>query len=500
LLVKWTWDFGDGSPVLIHTNPVNPVHTYLSAGNFTVKLQVQSNKGCFSTVLSKGITINASPDARFTAPAVCVNDLAAPFRDESTITGGNIIGWSWNFGDANATAGNPNTAATQQATHHYALPGNYTAQLITLSNTGCRDTVDHVFSVNGAIVTPAFTIENGAGNYVCSNRAIQLKDGSGVDAGKLVRVEIFWDATNLSLKTVDSSPFKGKIYNHLYPEFATPATKTVAIRFDAYSGISCVNSTTQTITLLATPLIAMDAALPLCSNADPVQLTASIVNGMQGTGVFTGRGVSASGVFTPPLAGSGVHNLVYTFSAINGCSSAATKTMIVDPTPQANAGPDKLVLEGEVVELTPKIISAIPVTYEWSPSTWLEDPEIPNARSGPDDDITYKLTVTSDKGCTTNDNVFVKVLRTPVIPNIFSPNGDGTHDRWEIKNLESYPDCVIQLYNRYGQMVWRIVKYNASKGWDGRINGRDAPVGTYYYIIEPGSGRKPMTGYIDIIR
>jgi gliding motility-associated-like protein len=499
-LVKWTWDFGDGTPVLIHTNPVNPVHTYLSTGNFTVTLQVQSNKGCISTVLSKAITINAAPDAKFSAPSVCVNDLTAPFKDESTIPSGNIATWSWNFGDANATAGNPNTALTQQATHHYTLPGNYTAQLIAVSIAGCSDTVDHVVTVNGAIVTPAFTIENGAGNNVCSNKDILLKDGSGVDAGKLIRVEIFWDATNPADKTVDSSPAKGKIYSHLYPVFTTPASKTVSVRFDAYSGISCVNSTTQSITLLATPAIAMDASLPMCSNADPVLLSARVINSMQGTGVFTGRGVTASGLFTPQQAGSGVHNLTYTFTGTNGCSSSATKTMIIDPTPQANAGSDKVVLEGGIVELTPKLISAIPVSYLWTPSTSLNDPEIPNVKSSPDEDITYKLTVTSDKGCTTNDDVFVKVLRTPIIPNIFSPNGDGVHDRWEIRYLESYPGCVIQIYNRYGQMVWRIENYNASRGWDGKINGRDAPVATYYYIIEPGSGRKPITGFVDIIR
>jgi gliding motility-associated-like protein len=498
-LVKWTWDFGDGTPLLVHTNRVNPVHTYRATGNYTVTLQVESNKGCISKVFPLNITINPSPVANFAPPAVCVNDLAAPFNDVSTIDAGNIAGWFWNFGDGNATAGNPNTATTKQASHHYQLPGDYTAQLITVSNTGCRDTVDHKLTVNGAIVTPAFTVENGAGN-ICSNKALLLKDGSVVDAGKVIRVEIFWDATDPAIKTVDSFPARGKLYSHSYPEFSSPASKTVSIRYDVYSGISCVNSTNQTFTLLATPVIAMDAALPLCSNADPVQLSAMITNGMQGSGAFSGKGVSSSGVFTPKLAGSGVHNLTYTFSANNGCASSAIKTMFVDPTPVANAGFDKVVLEGGTVALSPALISAIPVTYLWTPSTWLDNPESANSKSSPDDDITYKLTVTSDKGCHTSDSVFVKVLRTPVIPNIFSPNGDGVHDRWVIRNLESYPGCTIQLFNRYGQMVWRIVNYNATTGWDGKINGRDAPVGTYYYIIEPENGRKPITGYVDIIR
>jgi gliding motility-associated-like protein len=92
----------------------------------------------------------------------------------------------------------------------------------------------------------------------------------------------------------------------------------------------------------------------------------------------------------------------------------------------------------------------------------------------------------------------VKLLLAPVIPNIFSPNGDGIHDRWEIQYLESYPGCVVQIYNRYGQLIFKMLNYTTP--WDGRINGQDAPVGTYYYIIDPKNGRKPMTGFVDIIR
>jgi gliding motility-associated-like protein len=104
----------------------------------------------------------------------------------------------------------------------------------------------------------------------------------------------------------------------------------------------------------------------------------------------------------------------------------------------------------------------------------------------------------SDRGCSDTNSVFVKLLKKPLIPNIFSPNGDGIHDTWVIESLDSYPGCVVQIYNRYGQMVQRFVNYTTP--WDGKINGKDAPVGTYYYIIDPKNGRKPITGFVDIIR
>ena len=92
----------------------------------------------------------------------------------------------------------------------------------------------------------------------------------------------------------------------------------------------------------------------------------------------------------------------------------------------------------------------------------------------------------------------VKVLKIPVVPNTFTPNGDGINDTWEIKYLSSYPNVMVEIFNRYGSKVFRSNGYTTP--WDGRFNGGDLPLGTYYYIISPNSGRKPITGYLTIIR
>jgi gliding motility-associated-like protein len=113
-------------------------------------------------------------------------------------------------------------------------------------------------------------------------------------------------------------------------------------------------------------------------------------------------------------------------------------------------------------------------------------------------DQVYRLTATGQNGCTAADTVSVKILKTVRIPNVFSPNGDGVNDRWNIENMADYPGCTLQVFNRYGQLVYTVAGYNTP--WDGKVSGKDLPVGVYYYIINLKNGFKPINGSITIIR
>jgi gliding motility-associated-like protein len=90
------------------------------------------------------------------------------------------------------------------------------------------------------------------------------------------------------------------------------------------------------------------------------------------------------------------------------------------------------------------------------------------------------------------------VLKGPEVPNAFSPNGDGINDTWRIKYLESYPGATVEVYNRYGQIVYHSLGYSVD--WDGTYNGRPLPVATYYYIINPRNGREVITGSVTILK
>jgi gliding motility-associated-like protein len=84
------------------------------------------------------------------------------------------------------------------------------------------------------------------------------------------------------------------------------------------------------------------------------------------------------------------------------------------------------------------------------------------------------------------------------IPNTFTPNGDGINDTWDIKNIDGYPNCTVNIYNRWGAKVFSSIGYG--KPWDGRYNGGNLPVGTYYYIIDLKNSSKALASFVTIIR
>ena len=89
-------------------------------------------------------------------------------------------------------------------------------------------------------------------------------------------------------------------------------------------------------------------------------------------------------------------------------------------------------------------------------------------------------------------------LQAIVVPNTFTPNGDGINDTWDLKNIDGYTNCQVQVFNRYGIKVFYSAGY--STPWNGSYHNSLVPPGTYYYIINPNNGQKLLSGYVAIIR
>lgn len=87
----------------------------------------------------------------------------------------------------------------------------------------------------------------------------------------------------------------------------------------------------------------------------------------------------------------------------------------------------------------------------------------------------------------------------PVFPTVITPNGDGHNDLFIIQNLENiYPECVVTIFNRYGNVVYESVGYQ--EPWDGTFKGEKLPMGAYFFKLElKDSENKVYNGTISVI-
>lgn len=493
-LQKWNWNFGDA----VTANNSNPSHIFAAAGKYSVNFSVENVVGCKSQTITKEVTINPLPHPDFVVPAICLADSFATFNSTSLIADGSEAQFSylWNFGDANAVPASSNSSTLASPDHLYKAVGVYPVTLSVTSKDGCvKDTVKN-FTVNGSQPVAKFKI-NPAVNY-CSNADVVLQDQSTVNFGSITRIEVYWDYSNdASLMFADSFPATGKSYTHRYPAFANPLTKNVQIRYVVYSGISCVNEVSQTITLKASPVIQFDPLPALCQNETPIILTqATELTGLPGNGSYSGAGVNAA-LFHPEIAKAGTHTIRYTFTAGNSCTAYAEQLIKIYPQPVSDAGPDRTLLSGTSIILN-AFAQGDSLRYEWMPDTAIENKFVLQSKVSPLEDITYSLRVVTKDGCTATDDVFVAVVKDIFVPNAFTPNGDGLNDTWEIVVLNAYPGSSVKVYNRYGQLVYQSTA--TSKGWDGKFNGKQQPVGTYAWVLDVGDGRKQLYGTVCVIR
>jgi gliding motility-associated-like protein len=122
-----------------------------------------------------------------------------------------------------------------------------------------------------------------------------------------------------------------------------------------------------------------------------------------------------------------------------------------------------------------------------------------NQEVSPSESTTYIVTG-DDNGCIGSDSVIISIENMCFeIPNVFTPNGDGKNDVWNIGGLELYPEIVVKVFNRWGDLVYES-DAGYTDSWDGTYNGIDSPAATYYYVIDLGIEEEGFMGNVNIIR
>ena len=105
----------------------------------------------------------------------------------------------------------------------------------------------------------------------------------------------------------------------------------------------------------------------------------------------------------------------------------------------------------------------------------------------------YTIYIRSKDGCS-EESIEVPVLN---YPRYFTPNGDGSHEVWNVNYIRYYPDARITIFDRYGKLITSYL--GDERGWEGTYNGRNLPSTDYWFTLEFATGRK-IQGHFSLVR
>ena len=352
-ITSYQWNFGDNTT----GTGQSTTHTYSQPGTYQVTLLVQTSGGCTNQV-TRTVTVNAQPTARFNATTVCQGQ-ATQFT--STSTGDGISSYQWNFGDNSTGTG-------QNATHTYSQPGTYQVTLTVQTGSGCLDQVTQNVVVN-ALPNARFTASN-----VCQGTPMQFTSTSTGD-----------QISSYQWTFGDGSNGTGQTVSHNYGAAGTyPVTLTVQ------TAAGCTDTYTQNVEVYATPVASATATPSTVIYGGSATLNANA--GAQG--VFSFHWEPANLVVSPNSQTTQTVALqetqTFTVTITNpqgGCSSTAQVIVSIDGSSLlAMATADQTDLcDGESTTLHAIPSGGAPenYTFTWSPAATLSNPNSQNPVATP---------------------------------------------------------------------------------------------------------------------
>ncbi len=275
------------------------------------------------------------------------------------------------------------------------------------------------------------------------------------------------------------------------PSTATAGTTVYTIADSATVGgckdLSAGNVLTVTVTINPNPTITgvptIDSSKCGANNGDVLGLSATggtpgyIYQWIDGSGAAVGNAANLNPI------GPGSYSLIVT--DVNGCKDTSntsfnvfgTSTIHASFTPSANTGQAPL----NVVFTNTSIGAA---NYVWTFDNSTATSSASNPVYSYTTNGTYTVTLIASNGLcidTAYAVITVDIPTTIIIPNIFSPNGDGLNDEFII-TCTGMKTLNCDIFNRWGQLVYTLTGPN--QNWDGKLNnGNQATEGTYYYML-----------------
>jgi gliding motility-associated-like protein len=171
----------------------------------------------------------------------------------------------------------------------------------------------------------------------------------------------------------------------------------------------------------------------------------------------------------------------------NTCSNSTVSSniipIIINDLPGISIDPkDTIIFTGSQIQLNATVTGNV-LSYQWEPADKLINPfSLTPSTIHLTANTTYTLNAVSNKGCTSSDNVIVKIFQPLYMPNAFTPNGDGINDVFRIPPDASLVLTEFSIFDRWGNKIFTTNSIN--RGWDGTLNGKPLVSSVYVYFIK----------------
>ncbi len=366
LNLTFDWSFGDPSTGALNTSKLEePTHKYSAPGDYQLILTVNAGTPCAASDTSIVKVYPGFFPATDTVMNTC-KGVPAQFNDITTTSFPPVNYWLWDFGDQTTNA---DTSRIKSPTYTYATAGNYIAQLTVGTAKGCKGTI----SVPVKIVDkPDFTISKDT--LICTIDTLQLR--SSATSGSIT-----WTPNYMINNTASFNPLVSPDVSTRYTAF-----------YENPKGCSATASVFVKVVTDVTLLSANDTSICRTDSARLMLKTDALYFNWTPSNVILDPKVQNPIIF-PTDSISTFH---VSASISNKCFKEDDVVVRTVPYPLANVSGEDPICYGQNAQLNATGGSI----YLWSPTTYLNNSNIPNPLSVfPKQSITYSVSVKDTFGC-----------------------------------------------------------------------------------------------------
>ena len=401
----------------------------VTAGNHTINYSYANAFGC-SNNINHSTTVNALPVVTISGPDTVL--LGQDTTLFGSATGGSST-YSYSWGPASAIFGS--TTLQNCTTTAIIFPTQFTLTVTDIVSGCSNSTTKMIIPISTG---PLQALAIAGPDTICQGDTAQLNAYATGGGGTYTYL---WSSNPVGFSSTLNNPI-------VTPTITTTYTVTVS------DGITNVTSS-AVLVVMQIPIVSFSGlAATYCSNQPAVTLIGAPVGG-----VFSGQGIVGN-TFDPAIAGQGTHSITYTYTSINGCVGTDIQSVTVSTAPSANAGIDITLACGAPGQAIGSA-SVFGMTYSWTPTSGLNNPNISNPIAQPILTTLYTVTVSDTvAGCSATDNVLVTVTGGPTLTvssdtiicygsSVTLTAGGGTSYLWSTGDTTSSITATPTISNAY---------------------------------------------------